>query len=707
MIKPLIRSFSAITPTMLVLAVVGWFLYAPAFHAPFVFDDLPQIIENPHIRITGYSSDIPARLMNCRNPNRFLAYATFALNYYVHQYDVAGYRVVNVVIHIITAFLVFLTARLTLDPGGRKRSVLLPLLAAALWLVNPVHTQSVTYIVQRMNAMAAMFTLLALCCFVRARLMQRSGKHGLKPILLYAGVGFSGLCGLAAKETAAILPVVMLLYEWYFFQDLDHNWMKKQLAWISAVLVLLVIISLVYMGGHPVDKLTGMYGSQDFTPGQRLLTEPRVVLYYLTLLFFPHPTRLNLDYNFPLSLSLLNPATTLPAILALLGLVVAAAYTAKKHRLCSFAIAWFLVTLVIESSFIGLALVFEHRTYLPSVFPVIAVTCFLVRRVKPLPVGVMIVIAAIILCGYNTYQRNRVWDNALAFWQDNVRKSPDKALSNNNLGLVYKEIGALDKAMFYSKKALMLKTAEFGETHPEVADSLSNVGLVYYRQGEYDKALSCHLKALAIQKAAFGQYDHRLLEIYSNIGIAYDGKGDFDKAIHYYRLALDLERGLSEMENLRSASIYNNLGSVWYNKGNHEKAIAGFKQSLAIRKKVLGDRCREVAESYNNLGLAHAGMGDYRTALSYYQQALDIELEVLGVHHYSTTTTFFNLGLTCYAREDYDKAAFYMQKVLVLYRETLGRNHPWILTAQSILDKALMKSNRQPSSGGPSAETDG
>ncbi len=649
-----------------ILAVVGWYLYAPAFHAPFVFDDLPQIIENPHIRITGYSSDIPARLMNCRNPNRFLAYATFALNYYVHQYDVAGYRVVNVVIHIITAFLVFLTARLTLDPDGRKRSVLLPFLAAALWMVNPVHTQSVTYIVQRMNAMAAMFTLLALCCFVRARLMQRSGKHGLKPILFYAGAGVSGLCGLAAKETTAILPVVMMLYEWYFFQDLSRNWMKKQLARISIVLVLLVIISLVYMGGHPVDKLTGIYESQDFTPGQRLLTEPRVVLYYLTLLFFPHPTRLNLDYNFPLSLSLLNPATTLPAILALLGLVVAAAYTAKKHRLCSFAIAWFLVTLVIESSFIGLALVFEHRTYLPSVFPAIAVTCFLVRQVKPLPVGVMIVIAAIILCGYNTYQRNRVWDSTLAFWQDCRAKFPNKPRILNNLGMAYKEINKTVEARRAFEAALA--------SDPEWIYALNNLGTIVLEEDNPEQAAGFFEKAILIEPGYYEAHYNlglALMEMnrvgpaiqsfkkalefnpfyekaHNNLGAALIQRLDLDLAIEHFQRTLSLDPFFSQ--------AYSNLGVAFYKKGMVDKAIECFNKTLDIdpfhldaynnmrwvkskskkyRDTIIGLKkrlardpdnprlCFRLAETYNRAGMTGLALEYYENALALQPNAID------------------------------------------------------------------------------------
>ena len=684
------RPFPGTIPVLAVLAVAGWLLYMPALRAPFVFDDLPQILENPHIRITDAPADLPARLLKCRYPNRPLAYISFALNYYYHQYDPAGYRAVNVIIHILTAFLVFLLARLT--PGaGDEKPLLIPFLAAALWLVNPVHTQSVTYIVQRMNALAAMFVLLALCAYVQARRLQSDGKSGFSPVSLFVVAGISGLCGIASKENAAILPVIILLYEWYFFQDLDRNRIKKHLAWIGIGGILLVITALVYTGGNPLARLAGMYEIQDFTPGQRLLTEPRVIIYYLTLIFFPDPDRLNLDYDFIPSLSLFSPLSTLAALAALLALTVVALYTARRLRLFSFTLAWFLVTLAIESSFVGLALIFEHRTYLPSVFPAIMTTSFLVRRLRPAPVGILAVVAAIAACGYATVQRNRVWDDNLAFWQDNVRKSPGKAIPCNNLGLAYKEIGDFDKALYFSRKALALREAKFGADHPEVADSLSNVGLVYQGLGEYDRALAYHFKALSIARAVFGRQSRELFEIYNNIGIAYDGKGDFDQAIYYYQQALDIDRGISNGESLPAAAVYNNLGGAWYNKGGVEKAIGYYEKSLAIRTKLLGFQHPAVAECYNNIGLALGSRGRFAAAISCYRKALDIEMSVLGMNSYVTAVTIFNLGLTCHAAGDYDRASFYMRKVLSLYGETLGRHHPYILTAESILQEALKR----------------
>ncbi|MEW6078378.1 MAG: tetratricopeptide repeat protein [Thermodesulfobacteriota bacterium] len=689
-----LRTLSAIILVAAVFTAAVWYLYAPALRAPFVFDDMANIVNNPGIRLTAVTRDNLVNILKSPNPARPLANASFALNYYIGRYDVAGYRLVNLAIHIFSALLVFLVARLTPGPDA-KQGAGTAFLAAALWLVNPVHTQSVTYIVQRMNALSAMFVLLAMVCYITARRLQRQGRTGYRPLILLAGTALSGLCGLAAKETAAILPVLLLLYEWFFFQDLSRAWLKKQLAWIGPAALAAVVAALVLTAGHPFEKLAGMYAKLDFTPGQRLLTEPGVILYYLTLLLFPHPDRLNLDYDFPLSYCLVNPVVTLPAILALAALTAVAVVAAGKHRLYAFSVFWFLAALAIESSFLGLALIFEHRTYLPSVFPAIAAAHFLTRRIKPAPAGAIAVCLLIALCAWGTYRRNRVWADPLVFWQDTVRKSPDKAIPCNNLGLAYKEAGGLDNALFFLNKALRIRKEQLGETHPDVAESLSNIGLVYYRQGNFDQALACHQEALGILQTVFGAGSRHLFEIHSHIGLALDGKGDSDAALYYYQQALEMERAGGDDENLNTAAIYNNLGSAWYNRGDGEKALAVFHRALAIRIRLLGERHPHVAESFNNIGLAYGSRGDYETAIGYYRQALDIELETLGENHPMTAATYFNLGLVSHARGDYPQAVFYMRRVVDLYADALGRHHPYLETAASILNEAQRKSCNQ------------
>ena len=152
---------------VLVFSVVGFALYSNTFDSPFVFDDILRIIENQSIRITELSAaNLIDTAFGKQSPKtRPIANVTFALNYYFHQYNVEGYHLVNIVIHILAGIFLFIFIQTTLNLPSLKTKVdhtfMVAFFAALLWLVHPIQTQSVTYIVQRMVLLAVMFYGLA------------------------------------------------------------------------------------------------------------------------------------------------------------------------------------------------------------------------------------------------------------------------------------------------------------------------------------------------------------------------------------------------------------------------------------------------------------------------------------------------------------------------------------------------------------------
>jgi tetratricopeptide (TPR) repeat protein len=182
-----------------------------------------------------------------------------------------------------------------------------------------------------------------------------------------------------------------------------------------------------------------------------------VVILYISLLFFPRPDRLNLDYDFPVSQSLFAPATTFFSLIFLAGLLVLAVLAARKNRLLSFAVLWFLGNLVIESSFIPLEMVFEHRVYLPSMFIVLLVVLALYRIFESHKYLLYtIFIITLTLLPYWTFERNRVWGDELTLWQDCLQKSPNKWRVHNNIGKEYFRRWETDTAIYHYQKALQL-----------------------------------------------------------------------------------------------------------------------------------------------------------------------------------------------------------------------------------------------------------
>ncbi len=169
---------SALKPVLILLlfVILGFGIYSNTLEAPFILDDTIGIQDNPHIRITKLTFKEIGKVGFKNSSSRPIAFITFALNYYFHQYNLKGYHVVNIIIHILTGFFLYLFIKATLNlPLLRPkydRPDLLAFFAALVWLVHPVQTQSVTYIVQRMTSMSAMFYLLSLWLYAKGRISQ-------------------------------------------------------------------------------------------------------------------------------------------------------------------------------------------------------------------------------------------------------------------------------------------------------------------------------------------------------------------------------------------------------------------------------------------------------------------------------------------------------------------------------------------------------
>jgi hypothetical protein len=231
-----------------------------------------------------------------------------------------------------------------------------------------------------MSSMAGMFYLLSLVLYVKGRL-----SSGWPRVLYFGGMLLAYLLGVFSKENAAILPLFVALYEFYFFQKLDLSPRGKNILFtLIGILLVLGVFGFIIWGERYINITIEGYRYRTFTMSERVLTQSRVVLYYLTLLAFPHPSRLNLDYDFPISKTILDPPTTLISILIIAGLIGYGIWIAKKKPVLSFFILWYFGNLVIESSIFPLEMVYEHRLYLPSVGPFVLFSLMVIRGIEKL-----------------------------------------------------------------------------------------------------------------------------------------------------------------------------------------------------------------------------------------------------------------------------------------------------------------------------------
>ena len=367
------------------IAGVAFLIYSNTFSVPFHFDDRPNITQNPNVQIKVLTWDRIGKLIyyTYKESIRVFSYFTLALNYYFGEFNVFGYHLVNLFIHVLAGIFLYGFLILTFGlPALKDRygavSYKVALFTSLIFIAHPIQTQSVTYIVQRMTSLGAMFYLLTFVLYIKGRLMKGQGRF-----LYFGGAGLSYLLGVFSKENVAILPFFIAVYEFYFFQNLDLSPRGKRILLILVGgLLALGALGFLVWGKRYYDVIIEGYQTRDFSLTERVLTQFRVVLYYLTLLIYPHPSRLNLDYDFPISRTILDPPTTLIAIVVVLGLVGYSLWVAKKRPLLSFCILWYFGNLVIESSIFPLEMVFEHRLYLPSIGPFLLFGLLVVKGIE-------------------------------------------------------------------------------------------------------------------------------------------------------------------------------------------------------------------------------------------------------------------------------------------------------------------------------------
>jgi tetratricopeptide (TPR) repeat protein len=524
--SPLTIKKACIAFVFLILMIIP--IYSNTFHAAWQFDDKPNIIDNHYLHLKDLH---PQSLMNTfftqpKNPwetgnklHRPIACLTFALNWFLGQDNVVGYHAVNLIIHHLTAFLLFLTIlnlfkSLNLKNRFDGGEYFIALLAATIWAVNPIQTQAVTYIVQRMTSLAAMFYILSMFLYVKCRLSNSS----LHRILFLLGCGLAFIFALGSKENTATLPAALLLVEVTCFQDLSLQRTRKVFFWgsIAGVAFLISLSLWLFIPDNPFAFIK-TYNHRPFSLSERLLTEPRIVLFYLSQIFFPLPGRLSIDHDVIIFTSLFEPWTTLPAILITLSLIGFGFSQIRKRPLIALAVLFFYLNHVIESTFIALELIFEHRNYLPSLFlflPIAAGFLKLLDYYKERNPAIRAVLVGfgvlfIIAIGTGTYIRNRAWATEISLWADAMVKAPRSARPLTNLAW-QKTFGPdggpdqYDAALKLYEKALSLQKSRSSIN----SVIMENMAGIYFRKGEPLKAIELLEKALAISPDyAKGRYD--------------------------------------------------------------------------------------------------------------------------------------------------------------------------------------------------------
>ncbi|TLM65402.1 MAG: tetratricopeptide repeat protein [Deltaproteobacteria bacterium] len=516
--------------------------YLNTLDVPWYFDDTNNIVDNPLIR------DLP-RAARDIFVSRGIAMLTFALNFRFGGLDTTGYHIVNLGIHAACVLVVWLLLRRLLDRTAQRWA--LP--GALLFAVHPVQTQAVTYVVQRMTSLAALCFFSAVLCYLLSLddADRRRAWYGLALL--------GGALAVLTKEQTAVLPLVLLAVERCFRPG--RGWRRQLLsllpfcavpAWKAVEMLLLP----VWRGDvaatvRYADQLQSM---QNVTPLRYLFTEFSVLWHYLKLLVLPVGQRL--DYGWPVVDTLL----TLPNIAALLGLLIigGVAWRVRHARpLAAFGVAWFFLALAVESSLIPLDPIFEHRLYLPM-FGMVLVLLDLLQRMPSPKMAMTVVLLVVSLLAGLTWQRNALWGDPVAFFEDNLRRSPNNVRVMVMLGNAYAAARRSEEGLRLIEEALRL--------NPSYDFAYTALGKIRIDRGEGALAIEPLQKGLEYQPGSV------LLNEY--LGIAYGEAGDYQRALLHLRRAMLL--------NPEDASVYTNIGVAFSAIGDNRQAAGYFERSLAL-----------------------------------------------------------------------------------------------------------------------------
>ena len=581
--------------------VIAALTYLNADHQEFLFDSRHGGIVVPDIT-QALRSDLHDLFVTFWRPGEDLARVTFRLNALLNgaigldPFDVTGFLAVNIIIHALNAWLVYLLVlRLAMICApDRPRSAWIALVSAALFLVHPLQASSVAYIIQRRGALSTTFFLLAVLAYLSAR--ESRGQRYLKVLAACACYWLS----IKSKFLGLPLPFMILMLE-FCLRAPHRALLRPYLAILVPGLAVSAAAMLLFAWSHgvlsPSLEIEAYTGGVDWTAWQNVLTESRVFLHYWKLLILPLPAWMCIDHRIEISRQFMDHAPGLLLILQVL-LLAGAVQAARRHwMLAAVGIFWFYVALIPYAVLPQSELFVEYKTYLPSIGFVLVVAEILYRlsdRFAPRQIAGATGAVALVLLGV-TIGRNGIYHSSIDLWSDAVAKYPTDPRMNLSLAYSYWRAGKAEQAGRYYDQALQVAPG--------------NGGVQYFyanylrRKGDLAGAIGHYQLALASRDDIPRDKAHAFL------GQILQGMGRNDEAVPHLVEALKL--------NPADAGACYALGNARLAQGDRPGALAQFARAVELNP--------AWPEAQVNLGSALLEAQRPAEAIPHYERALSLK----------------------------------------------------------------------------------
>ncbi len=520
----------ALVCSLALLALVAT-AYRSAPENAFHFDDSHNIVDVPAVHMDEFSLEgLGYAAQNAALKNRPLPSMTFAIDWWRGGGKPGPFIWTNMVIHALAVLASFALLTLIFRHAGYAPVPCLfaAAIGSALWATHPIQAQVVTFVVQRMASMAALFVMLSMIGYLQAR---TSDRHR---VAWWVFCFVALMAGAISKENAWIAPVILLIVEFGVVRHGKSFFGNKKVDLFFLFMPIIVgVLILVDMttGIGPFPDFLGAYEHRDFTLWERLLTQPRVIAFHLSQIVWPSPDRFSIAHDFITSTSILTPPTTLLAIVAVILWCGAGVYALARprFRMLGFFLLFFPVALITESSIIPLEMIFEHRMYLPS-FALAGLSGFAclayLENAKPQRYAVSAAATAVVVFLLVSATDTTVakWKDNYTLWSHALKHAPMDPRVHDNLSFAFQERNELDEALVHARRTVQLD--------PMFLTGLHNLGRLLQQKGDRIEAYEMYTRALKL-KPEYGPAHFSLGMMYLEAGDNARANLEFARALEY------------------------------------------------------------------------------------------------------------------------------------------------------------------------------
>ncbi|MCD6459074.1 tetratricopeptide repeat protein [bacterium] len=608
---------------VIIFLAMGIIAYSNIYNNELVFDDVEIISHNEVIKDISNIRKILTTNYWHEQANaglyRPLVYLSFALDYALWQDNHVGYHFFNILFHLLTCALIFVILKFFIKDNTAV------LLSTIIFAVHPVHSEAVTGIVGRAEVFSAFFFCMGWILFLKSFCSPK------KQLIFYAGSLLAYFLSLASKENSIVLPLVLFISGLYLNKQkvLEKKWMIRVFLY-AMVFVVYFVIRVSVLG------TIGPAGTEQFFYGKNLsvvfFSMIRAFAWYFKLLFVP--TNLVCSYrHWELSHTLFD-VRVIVSLIPVIGFVVCSLLFFKSRKTYRFFLLFILVTLLPVSNIIKFGdLMAERFLYLPSIgFCGFFVILFngLLKNIKILNhrkkyIFFWLIVINLFLIALTV--RNAQWRDGIIFWKTTIKDMPGSYSAYYNLGSVYYEKGAKNKAFYCMKKSL--------EINPYVYQTKKMCGILLYETGKNKKAVP-YLKNLIAERP-----DDQ--DLYENLALSYLAQADYQNALSACREGLD--------KSAKKNNIFYTAVRIYLNLNKPDEAL-----KIALNAV---DYDSKDAKAYTKTGICYMKLGKVDEAVHFFQTAISLDKKNLEA--------IDNLAEIYFKQQNYKRAVQLWEKAIKLY----------------------------------------